>query len=358
MKPLPKPPKTSSSSCHRSSRYKKKQIFAHHLHKHHSDESLASYAAVRWSDGQTRAHSSADEISSLNHSPSVSSSDESFSKTTDASPSPSPPVVHDTKRWLFMSGVNPCSSPEVSPHHSFERTRSSPVHVSSYKSHAEMGQPFKNKEKLASSQKNDFYQNRTSSNRKKEKITPETLIALAMAEGNTTDSTNCLSALDSYQGDTCTSFEYKKHSKRKRNKHSISNLDKHNRIAKYLGHEKRKMNAKNQDEQRHMLTYTKKDSSSQTDLKIPHYVSSLLMKSADTKVDIEQKIMEIFEEQDLLQNVSDNDILKEENLTKEYDSFLLTHANPIDGSEKMDEPKTERYNFESDLDIKSRFSVK
>ncbi|XP_039300043.1 Ca(2+)/calmodulin-responsive adenylate cyclase, partial [Nilaparvata lugens] len=76
-----------------------------------------------------RVHSSADEISSLNHSPSISSSDESYSRTTDASPSPSPPPPHIRSRgrggippttaehWLFPSDiqVNPCSSPELSP---------------------------------------------------------------------------------------------------------------------------------------------------------------------------------------------------------------------------------------------------
>lgn len=52
-------------------------------------------------------------------SPSLSSSDESYSKTTDASPSPSPPLHHhaDTRQYLFPSDiqVNPCSSPEGSP---------------------------------------------------------------------------------------------------------------------------------------------------------------------------------------------------------------------------------------------------
>lgn len=341
LKPLPKPPK--AGSCHRS-KHKRKQIFPHHLQKHHSDESLASYAAIRWSDGQTRAHSSADEISSLNHSPSVSSSDESFSKTTDASPSPSPPIVHDSKRWLFVSGVNPCSSPEVSPHHTYEHTCTSPVHSASpYKNHQDASGS-RNREKVGSG-----YQNRTSSSRRKEKISQEALMALAMAEGNTTsDSTNCLSALDSYQGDTCTSFEYKRHTKRRRNKHSIVNLDRSNRIAKYLGHEKRKQTSKNQDEQAQMLT-AKKDSSSQTDLKIPHCVSSLLSKNGDSKADIEKKIMEIFEEQDMLQNMSDNDLLK----GYSDDSLMREMKN-----EKTDDMKTDPYDFEVlDINSQSRFIV-
>lgn len=61
---------------------------------------------------QQRIHSSADEISSLNHSPSISSSDESFSRTTDAdlSPSPSPPPHGDqsAKQWLYPSDIQVC----------------------------------------------------------------------------------------------------------------------------------------------------------------------------------------------------------------------------------------------------------
>lgn len=336
LKPLPKPPK--ASSCHRS-KHKRKQVFPHHLQKHHSEESLASYAAVRWSDGQTRAHSSADEISSLNHSPSVSSSDESFSKTTDASPSPSPPVTHDAKRWLFVSGVNPCSSPEVSPHHTCEHTRSSLTHNAGLHSNYQDAPGSRSREKLSAG-----CHNRANSNRRKEKITQETLMALAMAEGNTTsDSTNCLSALDSYQGDTCTSFEYKKHTKRRRNKHSVTNSDKSNRIAKYLRHEKCKaMN--NQDERTQMLT-SKKDSSSQTDLKIPHCVSSLLCKNSDSKIDIDKKILEIFEEQDVLQNMSDNEFLKGFS-----DDSLMKKV--------KDEKKNNRYDLEeSNVDFQSQFLV-
>lgn len=370
LKPLPRPPKTSSQ--HRSGKHKKKQVLPHHLQKHHSDESLASYAAARFSDGQTRAHSSADEISSLNHSPSVSSSDESFSKTTDASPSPSPPIVHDSKRWLFMSGVDPCSSPEMSPHHTSERPTlpyaSSPNH-SSFRNHPmEPNQPLysnpikhsHNSDKSSHPSKiPDYYQNRTSSNKKKEKISPETLMALATAEGNTTsDSTNCLSAMDSYQGDTCTSFEYKKHSKRRRNKHSISNLDKNNRIVKYLGHD-RKSNVKS-DEITQMLKSSKKDSSSQTDLKIPHCVSSLLSKNADKAIDIEQKIMEIFEEQELLHSMTNDEMMKEENLIKGYSDDSLLRDIDLKGSEMSTDYKSKQYDFEmSDLGScsQSRFSL-
>ncbi len=56
-------------------------------HRFHSEESLASssragYANVNPPEGiyVSRIHSSVDEISSLNRSPSISSSDESFSR--------------------------------------------------------------------------------------------------------------------------------------------------------------------------------------------------------------------------------------------------------------------------------------
>lgn len=101
MKPLPKPPKPQKQQWINNQR-------------HYSDDSLHSHQY-----NNQRVHSSADEISSLNHSPSLSSSDESYSKTTDASPSPSPPLLNvpDTKHYLFPSDiqVNPCSSPDTSP---------------------------------------------------------------------------------------------------------------------------------------------------------------------------------------------------------------------------------------------------
>ncbi|XP_074029785.1 adenylate cyclase rutabaga isoform X3 [Leptinotarsa decemlineata] len=97
----------------------------HHRHsplqRHFSDESLGGL----YNTGlPQRIHSSADEISSLNHSPSISSSDESYSRTTDADASPcvSPPLPTDTQQFLFPSDiqVNPLSSPEVSPRASLD----------------------------------------------------------------------------------------------------------------------------------------------------------------------------------------------------------------------------------------------
>ncbi|KAI4461325.1 adenylate cyclase type 1 [Holotrichia oblita] len=91
------------------------------LQRHYSDESLGG---IYNTGAPQRIHSSADEISSLNHSPSISSSDESYSRTTDADASPcvSPPLPADTQQFLFPSDiqVNPCSSPEISPRASLD----------------------------------------------------------------------------------------------------------------------------------------------------------------------------------------------------------------------------------------------
>jgi hypothetical protein len=76
------------------------------LQRHYSEESLADPHHQL-----LRIHSSADEISSLNHSPSISSSDESYSRTTDAADSPSPPPTNsatageNTARWLYPSDI-------------------------------------------------------------------------------------------------------------------------------------------------------------------------------------------------------------------------------------------------------------
>jgi len=72
------------------------------LTRHRSSESLPGA-----SSRSPRIHSSADELSSLTRSPSISSSDESYSRTTDASPSPprasiAPPLPAP---WLFPTGI-------------------------------------------------------------------------------------------------------------------------------------------------------------------------------------------------------------------------------------------------------------
>ncbi|XP_049778147.1 Ca(2+)/calmodulin-responsive adenylate cyclase [Schistocerca cancellata] len=146
LKPLPKPPtKDISAGRHRGRtvipppppphhqfRYRMEEPAArtklrnNPLQRHYSDESLqgASSFGLYFSSPhqqQHRIHSSADEISSLNHSPSISSSDESYSRTTDAdaSPSPSPPLHAEVsvQQWLYPSDiqVDPSSSLENSP---------------------------------------------------------------------------------------------------------------------------------------------------------------------------------------------------------------------------------------------------
>ena len=101
-----------------------------HLQRHYSDESLPGATGFYFSSpAQQRIHSSADEISSLNRSPSISSSDESYSRTTDAdaSPSPSPPHAAagdraSAQQWLYPSDiqVDPSSSLENSPRTSLD----------------------------------------------------------------------------------------------------------------------------------------------------------------------------------------------------------------------------------------------
>lgn len=140
------------------------------LQRHYSDESLGG--AYQTSPFR-RIHSSADEISSLNHSPSISSSDESYSRTTDADVSPciSPPLTADAKQFLFPSDiqVNPCS-PEVSPKASLDYI-------------------------LTEGRKED--------------LPPNTVLAIA-ANCSTVDSTRGISMNegDSYRGDSCASFEF------------------------------------------------------------------------------------------------------------------------------------------------------
>lgn len=112
--PLPLPHQTSIPVLPlRENRYSRGKLEAKRLQRHYSDESLPG-ASLFSSPAHHRIHSSADEISSVNRSPSLSSSDESFSRTTDASHSP---PRENAKDWVHPSGVqvNPCSSPEGSP---------------------------------------------------------------------------------------------------------------------------------------------------------------------------------------------------------------------------------------------------
>nr|CAI5867448.1 unnamed protein product [Callosobruchus analis] len=154
------------------------------LQRHYSDESIGG---VYTSGMPQRIHSSADEISSLNHSPSISSSDESYSRTTDADASPcvSPPLPTDTQQFLYPSDiqVNPLSSPEVSPRASLDYI---PPNCSLRTSAA--------------------------ASAKRSILPPSAVLALA-ASCNTADSSivtspPALDGEDSCRGESCASFEF------------------------------------------------------------------------------------------------------------------------------------------------------
>lgn len=164
------------------------------LQRHYSDESIGGLYAT---GAPQRIHSSADEISSLNHSPSISSSDESYSRTTDADVSPcvSPPLPAEPQQFLFPSDiqVNPCSSPEVSPRASLDYI---PPNCS-------------------------LRNNSTERSSKRNNLPPTALIALA-GNANTLDSTiitspPVLDGEESGRGESCASFEFIGRTKQKPN---------------------------------------------------------------------------------------------------------------------------------------------
>lgn len=156
------------------------------LLRHYSDESIGGLYTT---GAPQRIHSSADEISSLNHSPSISSSDESYSRTTDADASPcvSPPLPTDTQQFLFPSDiqVNPQSSPDVSPKSSIDYI---PPNCSMRNNSSDRG------------------------NQKRNNLPPNAVLALA-ATCNTVDSSivtspPVLDGEDSCRGESCASFEF------------------------------------------------------------------------------------------------------------------------------------------------------
>lgn len=187
-----------------------------HLQRHYSDESLQGNAQYGYNK---RIHSSADEISSLNHSPSISSSDESYSRTTDAdlSPSPSPPAESNVKQWLYPSDiqVNPCSSPENSPKATLDYI---PPQCLISNGSVEKGE--KSRSFSPNSRKNGRKtENGSVEKTNKDNVPPQTLLNLA-AGTNTIDSSLMSSPPlqdcdESYKGDTCTSFEYLGHQRQK-----------------------------------------------------------------------------------------------------------------------------------------------
>ncbi|KAF5272245.1 hypothetical protein FQA39_LY01327 [Lamprigera yunnana] len=164
------------------------------LQRHYSDESIGG---IYNTGAPQRIHSSADEISSLNHSPSISSSDESYSRTTDADVSPciSPPLPAEPQQFLFPSDiqVNPCSSPEVSPRASLDYI---PPNCSLRNN---------SNERVA----------------KRNNLPPNALIALA-GNANTLDSSvitspPVLDGEESGKGESCASFEFISRGKQKPN---------------------------------------------------------------------------------------------------------------------------------------------
>ncbi|KAK6618435.1 hypothetical protein RUM43_013628 [Polyplax serrata] len=231
-RPLPKLPGSSSRqkgnrSSHGQSllpllptkehRYSKGREDKNRLQRHYSDESIQG-ASLFSSPANHRIHSSADEISSLNRSPSLSSSDESFSKTTDASHSPSPPLNSKIaqempEKWLYPSDiqVNPCSSPEHSPKASHDYIPSQRYLAPSGHSRQTTSSPHRHRSPNLSSNSRKNHGN--SSN---EPLPPATLLALAAGTTSTIDTTIGTGDTLNYLGDTCTSFEYIARNKAKR----------------------------------------------------------------------------------------------------------------------------------------------
>ncbi|KAG8315767.1 Adenylate cyclase type 8 [Homalodisca vitripennis] len=314
LKPLPKPPPRASPG------HRPRQPW---LQRHYSDESLQG-SGLHWS-GNPRVHSSADEISSLNHSPSISSSDESYSRTTDASPSPSPPPPPQAnlQQWLFPSDiqVNPCSSPENSPRASLDYippqcylSNNNPPEVTktplqdttpSLPSSRSFS-PGKNgnnngsrgsgrSSKLRESPRNVHRSNSSSTSSRRtnnsDKIPPSTLLALAACGDNTLDSHGV--TVDSYRGDTCGSFEYQR-AKHRNKRAPGGSLEKHTeKSAKDNGETTSSNSAKSS---------MKKDGSSQTDLKMPvvSEKSTSTPGSDNPVVDFEKQIRKLLDEQSVL----------------------------------------------------------
>ncbi|XP_075237052.1 adenylate cyclase type 1-like isoform X2 [Lycorma delicatula] len=350
LKPLPRPPIKMTSSGN---------AWPSHLQRHYSDESIqgSGVGGYHWPGhmshvGQqvhNRVHSSADEISSLNHSPSISSSDESYSRTTDASPSPSPPPApqNDTKQWLFPSDiqVNPCSSPESSPRASHDYIPpqcylsnnnnnvsselsapplSTPVNdtPSSLPSSRSFS-PGKNSNnngsrgsgrsgKVRNSARNGTSSSgsRRTNNSSSDKVPPSTLLALA-ASANTLDST-AVQTLDSYRGDTCGSFEYQRANKHHRKRDRTGSLEKiilptvttvttatttTNTTSATKDDSKSTQPNNDSNDTTSTKSSTKKDGSSQTDLKMPP-----LTGDSAVGVDFERQIRKLLAEQSLLDN--------------------------------------------------------
>nr|CAD7401062.1 unnamed protein product [Timema cristinae] len=199
------------------------------LQRHFSDESLPGLRYTCSAAAPHRVHSSADEISSLNHSPSVSSSDESYSRTTDASPSPSPPpresieAPGSARQWLFSSEVqvDPVSSPENSPR-ALSRDTNHNNNVGNAIATATVTSLSSSRSFSPSSRRNHSGRRRDwslsparhkaeSRRSNHDTLPPAALLNLA-ATASTIESACCsppaAGGHESYKGDSCGSFEY------------------------------------------------------------------------------------------------------------------------------------------------------
>ncbi|KAL1138220.1 hypothetical protein AAG570_009911 [Ranatra chinensis] len=288
LKPLPKPPKSTS-----------KQQWPVHLQRHYSDESLQS--GIQYS-GNQRVHSSADEISSLNHSPSISSSDESYSKTTDASPSPSPPLlsVPDTKQYLFPSDiqVNPCSSPETSPRAShdyippcFLANNNLPPATDSLVSSRSFSPAVKNGNNNSS---------RGGSGRSsKLRDSPRNLKTNGGSSSSSRKTNSDKVPAAPVSSETCASFEYTRGKRHKKNNNSLEKSSRSDSSGK-------------------------KDNSSQTDLKIS---------TPESEHDFEKQIRRLLEEQQELRTAVGNMMDKRNTdlvVTPRYVTFPTSIAHIIE----------------------------
>lgn len=265
----------------------------------------------------------------MNHSPSISSSDESYSRTTDADASPcvSPPLPADTQQFLFPSDiqVNPLSSPEVSPRASLDYI---PPNCS-----------------LRNNQDN-----------KRNNLPPSALLALA-GTCNTVDSSiitspPVLDGEESCRGESCASFEFvtkstpllrsisSNGSRGISGSKKILNLDKHRtrndsdsilECNKLTSACKRSPSFKEADEIRQLLLReddnkttvssdrsSKKDGCCQTDKKDLRKLRSPIQfrektspNSKISNIPFEREIQKLLDEQNLLQNIPPKLELKE-----------------------------------------------
>lgn len=139
--------------------------------------------------------------------------------------------------------------------------------------------------KMRDSPRNVHRSNSSSSSRRtntSDKIPPATLLALAACGENTLDS-HVAPTLDGYRGDTCGSFEYQRAKHRKRGNGSLDGKEKKDKEG-----ETTSSSAKS----------SKKDGSSQTDLKIP--VSTPGSDKPPPGADFERQIRRLLDEQSLL----------------------------------------------------------